>query len=173
MTVRLRLYDRVLQDHFARHRQMAWVSGPRQVGKTTTCRLEGTDYLNWDNADDRRLILHGPAAVAERLGVERLANSLPIAVFDELHKHVKWKSFLKGFFDVYGERVRLIVTGSSRLDVFRRGGDSLMGRYFLYRMHPLSVAETLRTDIPVREIRPPSEITDADWDALWQHGGFP
>jgi addiction module RelB/DinJ family antitoxin len=31
---RLRLNDRVLQDHFARHRQMALVSGPRQVGKT-------------------------------------------------------------------------------------------------------------------------------------------
>jgi hypothetical protein len=52
-TARLRLYDNVLQDHFARHRQMALVSGPRQVGKTTTSRPEGTDYLNWDNADDR------------------------------------------------------------------------------------------------------------------------
>jgi uncharacterized protein len=66
------------------------------------------------------LILRGPAAVAERFGLERLRTPRPIGVFDELHKHVKWKSFLKGFFDVYGEHIHLIVTGSSRLDVFRR-----------------------------------------------------
>ena len=173
MTARLRLYDRILQDHFVRHRQMAWVSGPRQVGKTTTCRSEGTDYLNWDNADDRRLFLRGPAAVAMRIQLEQLRATQPIVVFDELHKDKKWKAFLKGFFDVYGEQTRIIVTGSSRLDIYRRGGDSLMGRYFLYRMHPFSVAETLRTDLPTDLIHPPSPVIDAEWEALWEHGGFP
>ena len=100
-TPRLRLYDTLLNEHFAHNRQMAFVSGPRQVGKTTTCRLQGTDYLNWDNSDDRRLILHGPAAVAQQLRLDQLRAPLPIVVFDELHKHFKWKSFLKGFFDVY------------------------------------------------------------------------
>ena len=90
---RLRLYDRVLQDHFARHRQMAFVSGPRQVGKTTTCRMEGTDYLNWDNGDDRRVILLGPAAVAERIHLERLQTPSPIVVFDELHKNKSGRGF--------------------------------------------------------------------------------
>jgi len=172
-TPQVRLYDAMLKEHFAENRQMAFVSGPRQVGKTTTCRLEGTDYLNWDNADDRRVILRGPASVAERLSLDQLRTPLPIGVFDELHKHVKWKSFLKGFFDVYGERVRLIVTGSSRLDVFRRGGDSLMGRYFLYRMHPFSVAECLRVTAPSTPIQPPMPLPDVDWTALWEHGGFP
>jgi hypothetical protein len=105
---RLRIYDTILKGHLERNRQMAFVSGPRQVGKTTTCRLEGTDYLNWDNADDRRVILRGPAAVAERLALEQLRSQRTIAVMDELHKYAKWKSFLKGFFDVYGERTRLI-----------------------------------------------------------------
>jgi predicted AAA+ superfamily ATPase len=173
MTARLRLYDRVLQDHFVRNRQMAWVSGPRQVGKTTTCRLEGTDYLNWDNADDRRLILRGPAAVAARIQLEQLRKIRPIAVFDELHKDKKWKAFLKGFFDVYGERTRIIVTGSSRLDVYRRGSDSLMGRYFLYRMHPFTVGEVIRIDLPKDVIHPPSPLIEAEWQALWEHGGFP
>ena len=172
-TPRLRLYDRVLQDHFARHRQMAFVSGPRQVGKTTTCRMEGTDYLNWDNGDDRRVVLRGPAAVAERIHLERLQTPSPIVVFDELHKDKKWKGFLKGFFDVYGKRTRIIVTGSSRLDVFRRGGDSLMGRYFLYRMHPFSVGETIRVDLPTAVIQPPSSLAEDEWRALWEHGGFP
>jgi predicted AAA+ superfamily ATPase len=173
MTVRLRFYDRVLQDHFARHRQMAWLSGPRQVGKTTTCQMEGTDYLNWDNADDRRLILRGPAAVTARLQLGRLQKVRPIVVFDELHKNKKWKAFLKGFFDVYGERTRIIVTGSSKLDIYRRGSDSLMGRYFLYRMHPFTVGEALRIDFPKDVIHPPSPLIDAEWQALWEHGGFP
>lgn len=173
MTVRLRLYDRILQDHFARHRQMAWVSGPRQVGKTTTCRMEGTDYLNWDNADDRRLILRGPAAVTARIQLERLRKVRPIVVFDELHKDKKWKAFLKGFFDVYGERTRIIVTGSSRLDIYRRGSDSLMGRYFLYRMHPFTVGEIIRIDLPKDVIHPPSPLIEGEWHALWEHGGFP
>ena len=173
MTTRLRLYDRVLQDHFARHRQMAWVSGPRQVGKTTTSRMEATEYLNWDNADDRRLILRGPAAVATRIQLEQLRKIRPIVVFDELHKDKKWKAFLKGFFDVYGEQTRIIVTGSSRLDVYRRGSDSLMGRYFLYRMHPFSVGEIIRIDLPKDVIHPPSPVSDAEWQALWEHGGFP
>ena len=173
MTERTRFYDSVLQEHFARHRQTALVSGPRQVGKTTTCRAQGTDYFNWDNADDRRVILQGPAAVAERLALERLRPALPIAVFDELHKHTRWKSFLKGFFDIHGKRARTIVTGSSRLDVFRRGGDSLMGRYFLYRMHPFSVGECLRTGVPTDAIQSPAPLADKEWHALWEHGGFP
>jgi predicted AAA+ superfamily ATPase len=173
MTDRPRLYNAVLRDHLQRHRQMALVSGPRQVGKTTACRSVADAYLNWDNADDRRLLLSGPTKVAGKLQLERLRAQPTVAVLDELHKHAKWKSLLKGFFDTYGDRVRLIVTGSSRLDVFRRGGDSLMGRYLLYRMHPWTVGESLRTDLPAREIQPPAEVTTADWDALWEHGGFP
>jgi hypothetical protein len=152
---------------------MAFVSGPRQVGKTTTCRAASTHYLNWDNADHRRVILRGPAAVADHLGLDQLRERPPIVVFDELHKHARWKAFLKGFFDVYADRVRIVVTGSSRLDVFRRGGDSLMGRYLPYRMHPFSVGECLRVDAPADVIRSPAQIEDADWQALWQHGGFP
>jgi predicted AAA+ superfamily ATPase len=173
MNERHRLYSEVLTDHLQRHRQMALVLGPRQVGKTTACRSISDTYLNWDNADDRRRLLRGPAALAEALQLDRLRARPPVAVLDELHKYTKWKALLKGFFDTYGDRVRLIVTGSSRLDVFRRGSDSLMGRYLLYRMHPLSVGESLRTKLPAQELQPPAEITSADWDALWEHGGFP
>lgn len=173
MTPRPRLYAEILKDHLRRHRQMALVSGPRQVGKTTLCRACGDAYLNWDNMDDRRRLLRGPKALADSLELDRLRAAPRVAVLDELHKFSRWKGLLKGFFDTYGERVRLVVTGSSRLDVFRRGGDSLMGRYLLYRMHPWSVGESLRTDLPAREIRPPLEIGTRDWNALWEHGGFP
>jgi uncharacterized protein len=173
MQARPRFYTAVLKDHLENRRQMALVSGPRQVGKTTTCRLLSDQYLNWDNSDDRRNLLHGPAAIAEALGLDRLMPKPPIALLDELHKYSKWKSLLKGFFDTYGDRVHLIVTGSSRLDIFRRGSDSLMGRYLVYRMHPWSVGESLRTNLPRGEIRPPAQISSAEWDALWDHGGFP
>ena len=173
MPNRPRFYDILLQDHLARHRQMALVSGPRQVGKTTTCRTVADSYLNWDNLDDRRKFLAGPAAIATAIGLEQLRARPPVAVFDELHKYSKWKGLLKGLFDTYGDQAKWIVTGSSRLDVFRRGGDSLMGRYLLYRVHPWSVAECLHTDVPGKAIRSPQEIKTADWDALCEHGGFP
>ena len=168
-----RLYSAVLTDHFQRHRQIALVSGPRQVGKTTVCRAIGDAYLNWDNTDDRRAILKGPRAIAGALEVDRLRAAQPIAVFDELHKDSKWKTLLKGLHDTYGDRLRFIVTGSSRLDVFRRGGDSLMGRYLRFRMHPWSVGEVARTGFPEHEVREPIEVPSAAWDALWEHGGFP
>jgi len=152
---------------------MALVSGPRQVGKTTTCRSLSGEYLNWDNADDRRLLLRGPASLAQALHVDILRAKPPVATLDELHKYTKWKGLLKGFFDSYDDRVRLIITGSSRIEIFRRGGDSLMGRYFLYRMHPWSVGESLRTELPRKEVHASQEVRFSDWDALWEHGGFP
>jgi predicted AAA+ superfamily ATPase len=175
MEVRKRIYDTLLAEHLSEHRQMALVSGPRQVGKTTTCRNHSETYTNWDNIDDREGILAGPASLVEKLGLNRLSGTMPTTLFDELHKYPRWKTFLKGFFDSYGDRVRIIVTGSGRMDVFRRGGDSLMGRYFLYRMHPFSVAETIDRSLPDSEpvIRPPKRVEESEFEALWRHGGYP
>ena len=173
MVDRPRLYTSVLRDHFLHNRQMALVSGPRQVGKTTACRSLGEAYLTWDNADDRKVILRGPGALAERVGLGRLRSGPITVVLDELHKFARRKGFLKGFFDTYGEALRVMVTGSSRLDMFMRGGDSLMGRYLLYRMHPWSVGECVRVEVPDHEIRPPAPVAPEDWAALRTHGGFP
>jgi len=173
MAPRPRLYDHILEGHLAQHRQMACVSGPRQVGKTTTCRGLSTAYLNWDSVDDRRIILRGPEAVARHIGLAELRERLPVVVFDELHKDRKWKNFLKGFFDIHADRARIIVTGSSRLDITRRDSDSLMGRYFLFRMHPWSAGECARQAVPESVVQSPTPISDADWEALIEHGGFP
>jgi len=170
-----RIYDSMFQEHLASERQMLFVTGPRQVGKTTTCRGRASEYLNWDNLDDREVIVAGPTQLAERLGLDALSAEAPVALFDELHKYPRWKQLLKGFFDTYADRVRIMVTGSIRLDTYRRVGDSLMGRYFLYHMHPFSVAETVRQDLPDSEriVRAPAEPDDRDFDALWEHGGYP
>ncbi len=171
-----RVYDEILADHLANRRQMAFVTGPRQVGKTTTCRAAGGIYFDWDSVEHARTIAAGPEAVAHAAGLNQLQDParLPIIVFDELHKFPRWKTFLKGFFDRYEQQCRIIVTGSSRLDVYRRGGDSLMGRYFLFRMHPMTVAEWIRQDLPeMNLIREPRRMDDSAWLDLIQFGGFP
>lgn len=122
-------------------RKMVFLSGPRQVGKTTlarqvldACSPKDPVYLNWDRPEHRRTI--------RDLAWSR---SSPVAVLDEVHKHPRWKTLVKGFFDTEGHRQRLLVTGSARLDVYRKGGDSMLGRYLGYRLHPLSLGEIARS----------------------------
>jgi hypothetical protein len=175
MNTKKRFYDTLLEEHLSKQRQMAFVAGARQVGKTTTCRNFADKYFNWDNTDDRTQIIKGPTTIAEQLEINKLNEKLPTVLFDELHKFSRWKQFLKGFFDTYADQIHIIVTGSSRMDVYRRGGDSLMGRYFLYHMHPFTVAETVYHDLPNPEriIRSPKKINRDDFAALWTHGGYP
>lgn len=170
-----RVYEAFLAEHLRENRQMAFLCGPRQVGKTTTaCSLmTGERYLSWDAPETRRVVLRGAASLASTLGVDTLSEKKPVVVLDEFHKYGKWKTFLKGFFDTYGTRCRCIVTGSARLDTYRRGGDSLMGRYFVYRMHPLSVGELVHTTVPERETRDPVSLPRSDMESLLRFGGFP
>ncbi len=170
-----RSYSSILHEHIEQHRQMIFVVGPRQVGKTTLCKelVSGCEYFNWDNQDHRRLIISGPGKIGEEIGLNKLQKRHKTVIFDEIHKYSKWKEFLKGFFDVYVDSTKIIVTGSSRLDVFKRGGDSLMGRYFLYRLHPLSIREIVKPKLSDAEIHPPLPISKKRFDSLYKFGGFP
>jgi predicted AAA+ superfamily ATPase len=116
---------------------MAFVSGPRQVGKTTLAlQLVGASdhrhpaYLSWDDVRARPGIRAGELPVRE-----------PLIILDEIHKYARWRGLVKGLFDKREMGQSFIVTGSARLDVYRRGGDSLHGRYHPYRLHPLSLTE--------------------------------
>lgn len=89
--MRRRIYDVLLNEHLADNRQMTFVSGPRQVGKTTTCRAAADKfpehfYLNWDNRDHRQVILGGPESIAEHVELSRLREQPPVLVLDEIHK---------------------------------------------------------------------------------------
>ena len=168
-----RLYDQLLNAHFQDNRQMAFLSGPRQVGKTEVARRLADVYLNFDDLGDRAVILRGAAAVAARAELERPRGRMPIVALDEIHKFQRWKAFLKGFFDSYGSQCGILATGSARMDIFKKGGDSLLGRYFLYRQHPFSVGEILRPEPPTEPIRESKPIDEAAWEALWRFGGFP
>lgn len=150
------------------------LSGPRQVGKTTlalewlAAQNEGR-YLNWDIPADREAILDRAFPRAPHPGA---------LVLDELHKYPRWKSWLKGLFDRREVRVPTVVTGSARLDVYHRGGDSLLGRSARLRLHPLSIGELVRQGQPPDS--PPSNWLELDggavsggWDHLDRRGGFP
>lgn len=174
-----RLYEQILIEHFLEEQKMLFLMGPRQVGKTTTSRAVGTGrerslYLNWDNLDHQERILRGPTRLAEELRLEVLAKDRPLLILDEIHKYPRWRSLLKGFYDTHGGETDVLVTGSARLSAFHPTGESLMGRYFSYRMHPLSVAEIIRPEVgePPGE-RPPAPIDDEAFEALERFGGFP
>lgn len=172
-----RTYESLLEKHLQDYRQMVFLSGPRQVGKTTVS-LQSTSekishYFNWDNENHRALIIQGPEAVAEKTNLNVLQKELPVLIFDEIHKYRYWKRFLKGFFDTYEKKCHVLITGSARLDIYKRGGDSLMGRYFRYRLHPLSIREIIDSNLPTTEIQPPKEISQEDLEALFKYSGFP
>lgn len=126
-------------------RHMVFLAGPRQVGKTRLARqwLEKRQcsllYFNWDDIATRR------AYLSDNRFFESPARSLgirdPWIVFDEIHKRNRWRDILKGAYDLFGEEFRFLITGSARLDLFRRSGDSLVGRYNLFHMMPLSLGE--------------------------------
>src|SRR5512134_3018632 len=152
--------------------KLVLLAGPRQVGKTTLARhllasAGGGIYLNWDNREDRREIRGA-----------RWPAGTGMVVLDELHKWRTWKGWIKGEYDKHRDRLRFLVTGSARLDVYRRGGDSLQGRYHHYRLHPLSVAEVsargqVHPPAPGEEVPVPLPETAGVVEALMEYGGFP
>jgi uncharacterized protein len=134
-------------------RKMAFIAGPRQVGKTTLARSllaqPEAAYFNWDVDAHRRALLKAPTDFWPADRVDRI-------VLDEIHKYPRWKRLLKGLYDTRGRDVEILVTGSGRLDVYQRGGDSLLGRYFLNRLHPFTVGELLAAGR--QNVLPPSEF---------------
>jgi predicted AAA+ superfamily ATPase len=133
--------------------KMVFLGGPRQVGKTTLAKSfikSDEQYLSWDRLEDKRLILR-----------DEINPKLKLIVLDEIHKFKKWRSLVKGYYDKYAPELNFFVTGSARLDHFRKGGDSLVGRYHYLRLHPLSLNEISAS--------PGAN----DLEALLTFGGFP
>ena len=174
-----RLYEQLVKNHFDTNRQMLFFMGPRQVGKTTSCQssaklFKHQHYFNWDKQADRQAILKGPDEIAVQAGLQQLKDQRTLIIFDELHKYSKWKNFLKGWFDSYQHDSYTLVTGSAKLDTYRLGGDSLMGRYFAHRLHPLSLGEFCMPDMPGDKLyRQPGNASVKSLDALIRYGGFP
>ncbi|MBI2119278.1 MAG: ATP-binding protein [Elusimicrobia bacterium] len=140
-----RIQDLYLFDEKLQGGKMVFLSGPRQVGKTTFAQNnlkkfgDTKLYFNWDDPFIRREYVRNPHFLDVVLSGS--SHPMPWIVFDEIHKHKNWKNILKGLYDHYHSKARFLITGSARLDYFRSSGDSLVGRYFSYKMLPLSLAE--------------------------------
>ncbi|MCY4322731.1 MAG: ATP-binding protein [Gammaproteobacteria bacterium] len=138
-------------------RKMVFVDGPRQVGKTTLAlsllggqSLRHPAYLNWDDPQARAGLMQGSLPGRESL-----------IILDEIHKYPHWKNLVKGLYDTSRDLLSILVTGSARLDHYRKGGDSLQGRYHHYRLHPFSLGELTNA------------ASSNDVRTLLQFGGFP
>ena len=151
--------------------KMVFVGGPRQVGKTTLARELVSDhfphfgYFNWDNRQDRRNIMqsHWP-------------GDAEMIILDEIHKYKKWKSLVKGEYDKLKDKYSFLITGSARLDLYRKGGDSMLGRYHYYRLHPFTLAEVVgNKSVPpvLKQIHIHSQNNKELFSALDKFGGFP
>ena len=115
-------------------KKMVFISGPRQCGKTTLAKdiihKVPSLYLNWDDSEHRKRIIKRDWDQEQK-----------IIVLDEIHKYSRWKNFLKGTYDTQKQDHQFIVTGSARLDIYKKGQDSMLGRFFSWRLHPLCLAE--------------------------------
>lgn len=170
------MIKRYLEKHISEEikERMVFIGGPRQVGKTTMANQIAhkyfpgrSQYLNWDYRPDRRSILNF------EFGAEN-----ELFIFDEIHKYKDWKNYLKGFYDKHKQKIKIMVTGSSRLDIYRRGGDSLLGRYRYYRLHPLSLEELVGIKEEVEVFKPIKFPKDNEkcvkiFEDLFKFGGFP
>lgn len=137
------------------NKKIALLVGPRQAGKTWLAKdvsksFSNSLYLNYDDTKDR-----------EKIHKQSWLESTDLLIFDELHKMPNWKTYLKGIYDTRPEHQKILVTGSARLEIYDKVGDSLAGRYFCHRLLPLSLAELKQT----------GETTNID--RLLERGGFP
>lgn len=144
--------EAILQDL---EKKMVLLAGPRQAGKTTLSKaiamhFSSSTYLTYDRLEDRKILLN-----------EAWLPSTELIILDEIHKMPQWKNYLKGVYDTKLPHQKILVTGSARLEIFYRVGDSLAGRYFLHRLMPLSPAECEKVDCPYTV------------DRFLERGGFP
>ncbi len=175
-------------------RHMVFLAGPRQVGKTRLAKnwlgRKGCSslYFNWDDVSTRK------AYATNNRFFESPARSLgirdPWIVFDEIHKRNRWRDILKGTYDVFGDEFQFLITGSARLDIFRRSGDSLVGRYSLFHMMPFNIGEIagLRKGVSFLAEKSPQKLSktleeqvsskisasvEEAYQHLWRYGPFP
>jgi predicted AAA+ superfamily ATPase len=170
-------------ERLSREKRMLFLSGPRQSGKTTlgkmiASRFANSLYFNWDAPRDKARLISDPYFFQD---MPRKDATLPIVLLDEIHKFRRWKNYLKGIYDEFHEDYLFLVMGSGRLDIYQRGGDSLAGRYYQFRLWPLTLAELGGRRMSFgRFMKNPLTVSTEDkqalentWRRLEQFSGFP
>ena len=173
-----------LWESVSSEKQMVFLSGPRQVGKTTLSKFIARSYpnkyyFNWDIISNKKLLVKDPAFFQH---INRVDSTKPIVILDEIHKYRQWKNYLKGIYDEFKNEYVFLISGSGRLDTYQKGGDSLAGRYFKLRLFPFTIAELSRENRDFGDfINNPlknfninkTQSTKKVWNTLFNMGGFP
>lgn len=162
---------------------MIFLAGPRQSGKTTLTKIIAESftnslYWNWDIMNNRTQLLQEPRFFSHLV---RKDASVPLIIFDEIHKYKDWKNYLKGIYDEFSKEFKFLISGSGRLDIYQKGGDSLAGRYYLFHLFPFTIAELGGMNRPFAEfMSDPLQITMKKsgtlkdlWRQLSTLSGFP
>lgn len=177
-----KLYVKIWQQ-LARDKGMIFLTGPRQAGKTTFAQIISKSfanylYFNWDAPQHRIRLIKDPVFFET---VERKDSSRPLIVFDEIHKYRDWKNYLKGVYDQFHNKYQFLVSGSGRLDIYQKGGDSLAGRYYLFHLWPFTIAELGERNRTYKSfLKDPLHINIRQsnklgkiWSQLSKQSGFP
>ncbi len=175
-------YCKIWQE-LSEDKSMVFLVGPRQVGKTTLTSIISRSfvnslYFNWDIPQDKVRLMENPTFFQE---IKRRDPSTPLIIFDEIHKYKDWKNYLKGVYDQFNDEYQFLVSGSDRLDIYQKGGDSLAGRYFLFHLWPFTIAELGKNNLaidnflenPLQISMEFSEKLKEKWSRLSTLSGFP
>jgi len=174
-------YQKIWQE-LDRYKNMTFIAGPRQAGKTTFAKKIAKDfpnsiYFNWDNIEDKGNLIKDPFFFQK---LDRKDSSIPLVILDEIHKYKDWKNYVKGIYDKFSGEYKFLVTGSGRLDIFQRGGDSLAGRYVLLHLWPFTLSELSKDKLEFNKfmkdplaIGKEKDIYNKIWQRLSKFSGFP
>jgi uncharacterized protein len=172
----------IIREVIEQYHKMAFVSGPRQVGKTTLAKQYQQQfgqslYRNWDIPPHQKELLTDPLFFEKQ---SRDPAKPFLIILDEIHKYARWKNYLKGIYDHGQEDFRFLITGSGRLDLFKKSGDSLLGRYFSVPLFPLTLGELTGKLIGLEEFKRamaspslPSAESRQGYFQLFRFSGFP
>ncbi len=143
-----RTIEKKLRDALAR-KEAIFILGARQVGKTTLMKhlMEGfadntTLYFDLENPSNLSIINKGINEFLAFLSSQELDKSEINYIFiDEIQYANDFSSLIKYIVDHYSDRYKLVLSGSSSLQIKKKFKESLVGRKLVFELYPLSFSE--------------------------------
>ena len=131
------MIERTLKEELLRvseHFPVSILTGPRQSGKTTLCKMAFPNYkyVNLENPDTREMIINDPMSF--------LRNNPNGMILDEAQRYPELFSYLQVIVDE-DKSLRFVLSGSNNFILMEKITQSLAGRAALMTLLPLSVAE--------------------------------
>ena len=119
---------------FARQYPVVTVTGPRQSGKTTLCKVCFPHYFycNLEDLDTREYARNDPRGFLEQ--AEKM-------IIDEIQRVSSLVSYIQGFVDQKNKSGQFILTGSHQFELTHIISQSLAGRVALLKLLPFSMKE--------------------------------